>query len=387
MVVSLRSTWGAERSKFVLMDEKRLAEVKAAVTSGEAGVKDAAADLRKRADEWLGKRPPTVTDKTTFPVSGGKHDYMSLAIYFWPDPSKPGGKPYMSRDGVQNTKEIVLYDKPRIEAMQAAVRTLAMAYAVTGDEKYAEGATRYVRVWFLDEETKMNPNMEHAQFVPGQNEGRGIGLIETRGFVDLCDAVQMLGGSSAWTAKDTEGFKAWMNAYIDWILTSKNGNDELNAGNNHGEWCDEQMCGIGAYLGREDMVRKYALEAAAKITKQMEPDGSLPQELRRTKSVHYSLFALQAWMRVAAAAKPAGVDLYSWKDEGGRSVKLGLEYMAPYMLGEKKWEHQEIGGGKHAEYRGMFLKAAAVWGEPKFTSVADGMKGEGMSIEEMLATE
>ena len=36
------------------------------------------------------------------PPSGDKHDYMSVGPYWWPDPSKPDGLPYIRRDGEVN---------------------------------------------------------------------------------------------------------------------------------------------------------------------------------------------------------------------------------------------------------------------------------------------
>ncbi len=44
----------------------------------------------------------SVMQKTQLPPSGNKHDYMSQGPYWWPDPSKPDGKPYIRKDGQRN---------------------------------------------------------------------------------------------------------------------------------------------------------------------------------------------------------------------------------------------------------------------------------------------
>ena len=41
------------------------------------------------ADRAMSEGPFSVMDKPVTPPSGDKHDYMSQAPYFWPDPSKP----------------------------------------------------------------------------------------------------------------------------------------------------------------------------------------------------------------------------------------------------------------------------------------------------------
>lgn len=223
------------KPRFVLVDEAGLTAMKARVKAGDAALSGAAADLRKQADELLTRKPPAVTDKPGLPVGNDKHDYMSLAIYYWPNPNTPDGKPYVNRDGQVNRKEVNEGDSPRKDQMVSAVRTLTLAYHMFDEPKYAEGAAKYLRVWFFDPETRMNPNLNHAQYVPGQSEGRGYGIIETRSLVQLVDAVRLLEGSSAWTSADREGFAAWMNAFVDWLLTSKNGKEEAAAANNHGD--------------------------------------------------------------------------------------------------------------------------------------------------------
>src|SRR5437660_2728746 len=118
--------------------------------------------------------------------------------------------------------------------MEAASRTLSLAFYFTGKEEYAAKATQILRAWFLDAATRMNPNLEYAQFVPGVNTGRGIGLIETRGLARLVDAIGLLETTSAWTPADDRGVREWYATFLDWMQTSKNGRDESASKNNHG---------------------------------------------------------------------------------------------------------------------------------------------------------
>lgn len=364
--------------KFVLFDEDVLARAKQRAASDDPATKAALAKLRADADAILKKPAPSVTEKPSLPVGDDPHNYMSLAIYYWPNPDTKDGKPYINRDGVVNRKEVDSFDAPRKDRLVNSVRTLAMAHHLLGDAKYAEGAANYLRTWFLDPKTRMNPNLNHAQFVPGANDGRGYGIIETRSFVLLVDAVTLIDGSPAWTSSDRDGFKAWMNEFVDWLLTSKNGKQEAATTNNHGEWYDAQVCGLAAYLGRDDVVKKIAGENGPKrIKDQIQPDGSLPKEIARTRSLHYSLFAIEAWMQVAEVSRDVGgIDLYNYKSEDGRSLRGALDFLVPFLLGEQKWPHKTLEDERYTHYASMFRKAAKVYGDARYAAVAEKLGGE-----------
>ena len=125
------------------------------------------AELKAQADALLDVEPLSVVMKEKAPVSGDKHDYMSLARYYWPDPSKPDGLPYISRDGVSNP-ELEKYDRNRLGDTANRIATLSLAWYFNGDEKYAEKAVELIRVWFLNKETCMNPHMDYAQVTRGR---------------------------------------------------------------------------------------------------------------------------------------------------------------------------------------------------------------------------
>lgn len=44
----------------------------------------------------------TIINKTIMPPSGDIHDYVTMAPYWWPDPTKPDGIPYIYKDGQIN---------------------------------------------------------------------------------------------------------------------------------------------------------------------------------------------------------------------------------------------------------------------------------------------
>src|SRR5205823_2821952 len=98
-----------------------------------------------------------------------------------------------------------------------------------------------LRAFFLDPATRMNPNLEYAQYIPGVNTGRGIGLIETRSFTRVVDTAGLIASSTAWRAEDERGLRDWFTAFLDWMQTSKNGKEEASAKNNHGTYYDLQV--------------------------------------------------------------------------------------------------------------------------------------------------
>src|SRR5205807_7929385 len=103
-----------------------------------------------------------------------------------------------------------------------------------GDEAYAAKAAQLLRAWFIEPATRMNPNLQFAQYIPGVNTGRGIGLIETRGLTRVVDAIGMLEGSKSLTEADRRGVAEWFSKFLQGMQESKNGRDESAAENNHG---------------------------------------------------------------------------------------------------------------------------------------------------------
>ena len=87
--------------KVFVKDKNALVINKAKLKSGNENLIPAFKKLIKDADQLLSKAPTSVMEKKQTPPSGDMHDYMSLAIYFWPDPSKPDGSPRKSMDSTR----------------------------------------------------------------------------------------------------------------------------------------------------------------------------------------------------------------------------------------------------------------------------------------------
>src|SRR5262245_35894615 len=85
-------------------------------------------DLLAAADKALTVPATSVMDKTITPPSGDKHDYMSQAPYWWPDPTKADGKPYIRKDGQRNPEINRLPDHDNLGRLTSTVSTLGLAY-------------------------------------------------------------------------------------------------------------------------------------------------------------------------------------------------------------------------------------------------------------------
>jgi hypothetical protein len=283
----------------------------------------------------------TVVDKTGMPPSGDRHDYYSIPRYFWPNPDKPDGLPWVRRDGQVNPDTTTgQYDKTASDAMFRAVLNLGLAYFYLGDEDNAARAAEYVRAWFITPETRMNPNLAYAEGVPGRSDGRSEGLIEFSKVSDLFDGIALISGSKAWTEADAAGLKDWMTSYYGWLTTHPNAAAESNARNNHGTYFDVQRVAIAIYLGKIDEARAVLETAKTKrIGAQITPEGVQPEEVARASSWFYSTFNLVALMDLATLAQRVGVDLWHYESSDGRSIRKALDFLAPFVFYGQRWPH------------------------------------------------
>src|SRR5262245_16945902 len=133
-----------------LLNSNHLALVRQRIWQGDTNYAAALAALEKDAAEALKAGLFSVMEKSNLPPSGDKHDFMSQAPYFWPDPKSPDGRPYLRRDGERNPEIYKIPDRRNLGRMSSTVETLALAYYYTTNEVYAEKAASLLRAWFLD---------------------------------------------------------------------------------------------------------------------------------------------------------------------------------------------------------------------------------------------
>jgi hypothetical protein len=357
---------GHAQPRVLLMDGKRLAEMKTKLLQKDGKVVSLVDSLTKRADGLLMMNPVSVMDKEFTPVSGNKHDYMSQAPYFWYDSSKPNGRPYMRRDGEHNPEIKKITDRTYIGNLETSTKTLALAYYFTGNEKYAAKVSELTKHWFLDVKTKMNPNLDYAQGIPGINNGRGIGIIESRTLTGVADAIGLIEHSASWSVEDQISLIKWYKDYLDWLLTSKNGKEEHAAKNNHGTWYYVQVIDFAVFTGNKQKAKELAIESKKLLDSQLTAKGQFPLELERTNALGYSTFNTAAWLQVATLAEKTGVDLWHFTTSQKASLKTAIDWLMPYSLSEKKWNYKQIGPYNSADLYPVLATAAKKYHDRKY---------------------
>ncbi|SDO78589.1 Alginate lyase [Streptomyces sp. cf386] len=332
-----------------VLDGARLHRTKVRLEHGDPQLRRTVEALRARADRWLGQGPWTVVDKPRPAPGGDIHDYLSQAPYWWPTqaptPENPWGCPYVQRDGERNPEVDSGTDRQDVERTFDSSYDLSLAWYYTGDRRYAEKAGQILRTWFLDPATRMNPNLNHAQFIPCKYDGRAIGIIDfSQSYTSVLDALALLDtGAPGWTAKDRVGMAKWNSDFLDWLRNSDFGKQEAAAGNNHGTFYDMLLAGLAYATGDEEPARRTVLDARrGRIAPQIAPDGSQPQELTRTRSWHYSTFDLVAYTRLAAIGRHVGVDLWAYQGPEGQSLFKAVDYLLPAATGAAAWPHPEL---------------------------------------------
>ncbi|HEV7208581.1 MAG TPA: alginate lyase family protein [Mycobacteriales bacterium] len=354
-----------------LVDGARLAAEKAGYARGDAAVVTAVTALLKRADRDLAVNPVSATAKSQTPPSGDKHDYMSLSVYAWPNPTTPDGLPYVLRDGQRNPAIATIPDKENLLRVTDWAQELGYAYYFSGNEDYATKARALLAAWFLDPSTKMNPNLTYAQAVKGVSTGQPGGIIDGSDLPKIVDAAGLLAGSRSWTAADAAGLRGWFGSYLSWLRTSSQGAHEAATINNHATWYADQIVDYALYTGNISLATQTAAAAQRDIISlQIQPDGTQPAELDRAESWSYSTYNVAALARLAQLAGLAHVDLWHFQAANGASIRKALDLVAGYATRLPSWPYPQ---SRPATWQYLVLPlyaAATRYGDPAYAALA-----------------
>lgn len=375
------SSQAQQLPKTFLWDPQELQSIRLAIASRKFPSLEAIQALESAASKALRTKIVSVVDKEQFPPSGDKHDYLSLARYWWPNPATKNGLPYVRRDGEVNPEIYTINDHKNLSTMIRTVKILAIAYYYTGNEVYAQRAAQWIKAWFIEDSTRMNPHLRYAQVVLGRNEGRGAGIIDAHLFCEFVDACGFLQDSKALSADEWRKVHVWFSQYLKWLLESEHGKKEAEAKNNHGSWYDVQVVSISFFLGDTNRASIVLSQVGEKrISKQIEIDGSQPYELERTRSFGYSLFNLKALFYLALLGERIKIDLWNYTSSDGRSLRKALDYLLPYITSEKQWEKKQITDVSFDGWEYLLFKAARVYKDQRYAYAAQHHLSKQQSI-------
>lgn len=312
-----------------------LVQIKTSASSDEAVV----SKIRKDADRALTNARYSVIDKPKLPPGATANDYASIGPYWWPDPKKREGLPYIRKDGQVNPeRDGPEFDKDRLRNFSNDVRDLALAYYVTEDERYARHAAQLLRAWFITPETRMNPNFDFAQGIPGKVKGRGEGVIEASHLSTTIEAIGLLGPSDALSADERRALQEWYRDFVVWMATSKNGEAEMKKTNNHGLYYDFYLAHFALFAGADSAAQNVAKAFPEyRLARQMDRRGRFIAELKRTRSWHYSVYAVEAAARLATIAECVEVDLWNARLDDGHGLGTAREFLTRYSGDLSSW--------------------------------------------------
>ncbi|RIB11521.1 alginate lyase domain-containing protein, partial [Gigaspora rosea] len=286
----------------------------------------------------------SVTLKPQLPPSNDPHDYLSLSRYYWPNPSRPDGLPYIRKDGYPNPEFFSIADYILLRKLFREIHDMGFAYFFTKNETYVKKSMYRLKEWFLDEQTKMNPNLNYAGLKKGELTGAHTGVLDFHQVFRMFQAITLLRFSPLWDQSIDAGLREWMSEYYIWFSTSKLGRIEGKAVNNHGTFYDVQAIFLLEYLGRNDEAKEYTqISLKNRIDKGILPSGEQLHETARPTSWFYSIFNLQGLFMLAERCDHFGCKIKGrsgWNYEGPKkqSIQRAVDFLLPFALsGGEGW--------------------------------------------------
>lgn len=291
-----------------------------------------------RADGFLHLSAKTISDTFCIRSEGSRNDYFSEGDYWWPDPKNPDG-PYIKKDGLSNPDNFIQH-RLLLHSFSDIAATLASAYKITKDDKYALAASRHIYSWLIDSLTSMHPSLNYSQAIKGIVPGRKVGVIDGIHLIEVAMAIDVLKTSNSFPGEYYEKSKLWFAEYLNWLINHPFGIEEMQAKNNHGTTWLLQAAVFAEFTQNEEVIQ-FCKDRLLHVTlpDQMAIDGSFPLELERTKPYGYSLFNLDAMAAICQVLSNDETNLWKYASPDGKGMEKALEFIVPYIEDKTQWPY------------------------------------------------
>lgn len=263
-----------------------------------------------------------------------KRQYFSVAMYFWPNPDTKDTLPYIRKDGHVNP-DAIKWAKGGLRKTGLISYYAGLMYYFTKEAKYYDLLKKQLVNFFINDETKMLPNLLYAQLIMGDakhGKGRGTGIIDFAGHYGYAFVIlKHLYDANLLEEELYQSLKSWVSELLVWLNTSDFGLDEKKAHNNHGTMFTLLIAHLNFFIGKLDNCKEELTnEINQRLTSQTNSDGVMPDELGRTRALSYTMMNIKAF-----------VDTYKLLGVDYTKVELlnkAFKFISPVLNNEIKLE-------------------------------------------------
>jgi hypothetical protein len=233
-----------------------------------------------------------------------------------------------------------------LRALCVRVAALAGAYGMTREDRFAEAAAAALRVWFVNEKTRMTPHLRFARVMPeAKTTGTPEGIIEGVYLAEVAVAMPFLAASSALTDADLAGVKAWFAAYLKWLTEPEDDGPRIAAlardlHNHHGSsWMLQATA--AARCVKDDVALAELRHRFERVTirAQMVALGNFPAELLTPNPYRNSLFNLDMLAGACELLSSPFESVWDYELQDGPGMRAALAYHFQYIVSRAKWPY------------------------------------------------
>lgn len=241
--------------------------------------------------------------------------------------------------GIRDESQVARRDLP-------AMLDFALAYRLTGERKYLEAADRFLRAWAEVYIVSLNP-------------------IDETNFDALILAYDLTEADlSAETRAAVDGFlRNLATGYLD----------EMDGAPKHfyTNWQSHRIkiAAMASFqLGDQALITRTFEDYQKHVASNVLAEGTVFDFYERD-AIHYVLYNVDPMMMAGLAAQAHGLDWFDWKNASGTGVSSVIDWLVPYVEGEKthqefvhsriEFDAQRLAAGQ-AEYAGPWEPERAV---------------------------